>query len=108
MSSDEHTQLIDQIDGLIEAYLAARSSRSRERLSSSELRAKVLEHGAFATDDPASEPALALLAIGEQLGGEGGIDLMRDVHRAYAAEFGSKKASVLEARWDGAAGIWYR
>lgn len=102
-------QLVDHIDSLLSEYIAKRGKAATGnllRVSNIDIET-IIEHGVFPPDDPATPTRMALLSIGKTLGWVGGEALMRQVHNAYEAKYGAKKANGLSARWNTAAGLWH-
>lgn len=109
MTAQNLDQLVDHIDRLLSEYIAKRGEAATGKLvrgSDIDIE-KIIEHGVYPPDDPATPTRMALLSIGETLGWVGGEALMHQVHDAYEAKHGAKKANSLSARWDSAAGLWY-
>lgn len=50
---------------------------------------------------------VAIFAIGETLGHIGGMPLMSRVFDAAEKRFGTRFGATLDARWNGAAGLWW-
>lgn len=109
MTAEELDKLIDDIDGLLMTYLSEREKTLKGKMTRSEDVdiERVLAEGLYPPDDPTTPSRIALYTIGETLGRVGGEALMHQVHDAYEAKHGPKKANSLSARWDTAAGVWY-
>ena len=109
MEKDKIAKLVYYIDSLHSEYVVKqiKSATGRVVMGSEIDIEKIIEHGVYPPDDPATPARLALLAIGKTIGLIGGEDLMHQIHDAYEVEYGAKKASSLSARWDSAAGLWY-
>jgi len=109
MTAQRLDQLVDHIDRLLSEYIAKREETATGKLmrgSNIDIE-KIIEHGVYPPDDPATPTRMALLSIGETLGWVGGMALLCQVYDAYEAKHGAKKANSLSARWDSAAGLWY-
>ena len=108
MEKADLQKLLNNIDMLVTQSLAKRSGkRSRIALPDDVDIENILESGVYPPDDPTSAPRRTLLAIGETLGLVGGSELMHQVHNAYEAQYGIRRAAILSVRWDTAAGLWH-
>lgn len=100
MQSHQHSELIEEIDRLISAYLDARDKVEPRMVDVTQIDAdEFLEHGAYPPSDPRSESAAALMEIAGRLNTDGGNARLKAVLDAYRSRYGAKRAATLNARW---------